>query len=665
MADFADIEIRILGLEEQGYPVEVTLNNEREFKRSYLDPIDNLFLPTNLLDAESQQLTSWFFADRVLYGIWSELRGAYDRRRIRLRIDADAPELHRIPWELIRDPIDETLLATSNKTPYSRYLAGPWLPGKAIQRRPIKILVVIANPLNLASDYNLEPIDVFQELEALHQSTAGLDVALTLFPPSESVPKGSREDDQIGAFSTAPRPCTLEGLEAELDQGYHILHFIGHGLYSQRKGYAVLCLADPDNQVKLEKDSEIADMLADHLTSDRIAEDNRLRLIFLASCQTATRNPADAFRGLGPLLVKAGVPAVVAMQDLITIDGARQLTGNFYQDLMKHGFVDQALNRARNAIYSQENRDWAAPVLFMRLKTGQLFESKTAEVAAEIPPVVTAKQKASVPSSNRWTAGGGMTGSGEIDTVALHKEMAQAFSVSDLENLCFKLGIDFEEVGGSGKSGKAREIILYCQRRGMLEALVDACQEERPNIAWGALVGQETAPVPQPAEKASASGQVFRTQPAVSRTPDKEPAGERLKVFLCHSSGDKDAVRGLYQALEADGYDAWLDEEDILPGQEWDSVIKKALKTSDVILICLSQAAIEKEGYVQREVRLALDRAQEMVPGSIFVIPARLEACDLPDWLASYQAVDLYREGGYERLKLALAARAGQLAQRR
>jgi hypothetical protein len=55
-----------------------------------------------------------------------------------------------------------------------------------------------------------------------------------------------------------------------------------------------------------------------------------------------------------------------------------------------------------------------------------------------------------------------------------------------------------------------------------------------------------------------------------------------LRIFLCHSSGDKPEVRNLYQRLSSDGFDPWLDEEKLLPGQKWKSEIPKAVKTSDV-----------------------------------------------------------------------------------
>ena len=51
-----------------------------------------------------------------------------------------------------------------------------------------------------------------------------------------------------------------------------------------------------------------------------------------------------------------------------------------------------------------------------------------------------------------------------------------------------------------------------------------------------------------------------------------------LKVFLCHASGDKPAVRELYKYLIMEGVDAWLDEEKFLPGQDWNEEILKALQ---------------------------------------------------------------------------------------
>jgi len=46
----------------------------------------------------------------------------------------------------------------------------------------------------------------------------------------------------------------------------------------------------------------------------------------------------------------------------------------------------------------------------------------------------------------------------------------------------------------------------------------------------------------------------------------------KLRVFLCHASQDKPIVRELYQRLDAEGWiDPWLDEEKLLPSQDWNN----------------------------------------------------------------------------------------------
>jgi formylglycine-generating enzyme required for sulfatase activity len=134
-----------------------------------------------------------------------------------------------------------------------------------------------------------------------------------------------------------------------------------------------------------------------------------------------------------------------------------------------------------------------------------------------------------------------------------------------------------------------------------------------------------------------------------------------LKVFLCHASADKPAVRRLYRYLRERKMDPWLDAEKLLPGQNWQVEIPKALLSSDVIVICLSKNSVDKEGYVQKEIKFALDKALEMPEGRIFLIPARLEECDLPHSLSAYHYVNLFEDDGYKRLLRSLRVRAEQI----
>jgi tetratricopeptide (TPR) repeat protein len=141
----------------------------------------------------------------------------------------------------------------------------------------------------------------------------------------------------------------------------------------------------------------------------------------------------------------------------------------------------------------------------------------------------------------------------------------------------------------------------------------------------------------------------------------KDISTRPLRIFLCHASDDKTKVHSLYSKLTADGFDTWLDEENLLPGQEWQIEIPKAVQNTDVVIVCLSKKFIVKEGYGQKEIKLALDVADEKPEGTIFLIPAKLEECKVPDRLIRWQWVELFKQKGYMKLKRALNSRAIQL----
>jgi hypothetical protein len=132
------------------------------------------------------------------------------------------------------------------------------------------------------------------------------------------------------------------------------------------------------------------------------------------------------------------------------------------------------------------------------------------------------------------------------------------------------------------------------------------------------------------------------------------PANKPLRIFLCHANEDKPTVRQLRDDLRNDGFEPWFDEEDLLPGHEWRYHIEKAVRECDIFLVCLSQQAVSKTGFLHKEIAIALDIADEQPEGSIFIIPLKLEACDLPDRLSRWQWCNLYEHDGYERLLRAL-----------
>jgi CheY-like chemotaxis protein len=133
-----------------------------------------------------------------------------------------------------------------------------------------------------------------------------------------------------------------------------------------------------------------------------------------------------------------------------------------------------------------------------------------------------------------------------------------------------------------------------------------------------------------------------------------------IRVFLCHSHVDKPAVRELYYRLKRDFVDPWLDEKELIAGQDWELEIRKAVKTSDIVAVCLSHQA-SRPGFLQKEIRYVLDAADEQPEGAIFVIPLLLEPCDVPTRLARWQWIDFTGQNGYEQLMRSVRARTKEL----
>jgi WD40 repeat protein len=133
-----------------------------------------------------------------------------------------------------------------------------------------------------------------------------------------------------------------------------------------------------------------------------------------------------------------------------------------------------------------------------------------------------------------------------------------------------------------------------------------------------------------------------------------------LKVFLCHAHSDRNTVKALYTRLTKDGVDVWLDKENLLPGQDWELEISKAVREADVVVVCLSKQ-FNQAGFRQKEVKLALDTAMNQPEGEIFIIPARLDECDTLESLRKWHWVDLFEEDGYQILMRALRVRANKI----
>lgn len=140
-----------------------------------------------------------------------------------------------------------------------------------------------------------------------------------------------------------------------------------------------------------------------------------------------------------------------------------------------------------------------------------------------------------------------------------------------------------------------------------------------------------------------------RSEELPSSTPSQivgtDSGTSKLIPFLCYAKENSTSVREFHQRLKAEDWvDPWFDEEDILPGQMWEGSVADAVHQSHAVIIFLSSFAVRKEGFFHKELKLALDAAAEKPDGTIFIIPIRLDVCEVPDRLRPYQYVDYFGE---------------------
>jgi formylglycine-generating enzyme required for sulfatase activity len=272
--------------------------------------------------------------------------------RIRLHLDEQAPELAVLPWECLYWADQDHFLALSEQTPLVRY---PDLPVPEPSLRvtlPLRILTVIASPSDAP------PLQVEQEWERLCSALADLE---------------QRKLVQVERL----RPATLAQLQAQLRQAeFHILHFIGHGIFDPQRNQGGLLFVDEQGAGDLVRADQLATLLRDHPA---------LRLAFLNACEGARSGTADAFAGIAPHLVRQQIPAVVAMQTTISDTAAITLAHEFYMALADSAPVDAALTAARKAVFAGGNdREWATPILFSRSSDNQLFALPTGDACPVI-----------------------------------------------------------------------------------------------------------------------------------------------------------------------------------------------------------------------------------------------------------------------------------------
>lgn len=418
--DFCWIRVRILGPQDADgcYRVEAELDDgswyQHKMKLGDDEERELLSLPPGDTQSYGSQLYQLLFPDRqapeelslreALQTAWGAADASAARQlRVQLWISEECSELHRFRWERLFVPLGGKWrsLANFNQTPFSRFtrlpLPEPRTDTDETRSRPLKVLMAVSNPGNLADlPGELAEVEVETEIRDFYEAVKHFPEVFVTFVPGRT---GIKDQNLLAAlkppqFRVLSGSTTIKLVQQQL-ANHHILHFVGHGVYEKGRKLGVANEATTDagdlaprdlnkraTWLVLEKDDGSVDMVEDESIVHRLiqrGDGNIPRLIFLSSCDTSKydeRNPRP-FTSLGPRLVEAGFPAVVAMQDKVPVEVARELTQNFYANLLEEGVIDSALNRSRWFLYDEKKLldNWTIPVLFMRTPRGQLFSA--------------------------------------------------------------------------------------------------------------------------------------------------------------------------------------------------------------------------------------------------------------------------------------------------
>jgi hypothetical protein len=120
-------------------------------------------------------------------------------------------------------------------------------------------------------------------------------------------------------------------------------------------------------------------------------------------------------------------------------------------------------------------------------------------------------------------------------------------------------------------------------------------------------------------------------------------------VFISYAREDESWAERLYMDLRKHEINAWLDVRCLAAGANWQFEIKRAIRDSRYFILLISKYSINKRGFVQKEMKEAIDVLQEFPKGTIFLIPARLDRTEpIDDELRELNWVNLtpdYHDG--------------------
>ncbi len=365
--EYADFDLSIETEIEGKYPVKVrspagelsasfSLPFDEAQLKVTLDQLQNVLLGphprTRKIPTPEEKTVQQFGSDLFETLMNNEIRSAFELSRreverdgkgLRLKLRIAPPALMSLPWEYLYDQRTDQYLGLSVHTPIVRYVELPKPADPMFVIPPLRILVMIANPQGYI------PLDVAHEQELIEKA---LDELI--------------RDRQIEVVWLSPP--TWRTLQRYLRSAeYHIFHFIGHGDFDETRQEGTLLFEDEKGRAERMHAEKLARLLADHRT---------LRLALLNACESARTTDADPFSSTAASLVRARLPAVVAMQFEITDLAAIELARIFYESIADSLPVDAALAEARKGISLclPNTFEWGVPVLYTHAPEGRIFE---------------------------------------------------------------------------------------------------------------------------------------------------------------------------------------------------------------------------------------------------------------------------------------------------
>jgi TIR domain len=127
----------------------------------------------------------------------------------------------------------------------------------------------------------------------------------------------------------------------------------------------------------------------------------------------------------------------------------------------------------------------------------------------------------------------------------------------------------------------------------------------------------------------------------------------RPAVFIAYVEQDMGLVRRLYCLFKESGFEPWVDRWKLLPGQNWPRAIEQTIARCDFFVPCFSVRSVSKRGQFQAELRYALECAARSPLDDIFIVPVRLDDCQVPARvMRELHYVDLFPElePGFQRV---------------